>query len=86
MSIKKTGIIIGACVAVVYGAFLTVPFCINGIVNSYSDKISSLVEESCGLKLKLENLKVVTTPKLTVGVKAGKINVSLPTGDEVVSA
>ena len=86
MSIKKTGIILGACVAVVYGAFLTVPFCINGIVNSYSDKISSLVEESCGLKLKLENLKVVTTPKLTVGVKAGKINVSLPTGDEVVSA
>lgn len=85
MSLKKSGIVLGSIIAVVYVLFLVIPFCLSGFVNSYSDNISKLVEDASGFKLKLEQLSLVTTPKLTAGVKAAHVSVALPDGEEFLS-
>ena len=82
MSLKKTGIVLGSIVVVIYALFLALPLCLNGLVNSYSDDISAMVEEASGFKLRLENLGLVTTPKLTIGIKAGHVGAALPSGEE----
>ena len=85
MSLKKSGIVLGSIIAVIYVLFLVIPFCLGGFVNSYSDNISKIVEDASGFKLKLEQLSLVTTPKLTAGVKAAHVSVALPDGEEFLS-
>ena len=84
--LKYTGISVSVILVSLYILFLVVPFFLTGIANSYSGTISKLVEDSCGLKLKLENIKVLTTPKLTVGAGVGHLEVSLPNGDTFFTA
>lgn len=84
--IKRVGIGLGIFFAVIYLLFLIVPFFLTGILNSYNDDISKIVEDASGFKLKLEKLQVVTTPKLTAGIKAGHIDIMLPTGESILSA
>lgn len=81
---KYTGITLVSFVSVLYILFLTVPFFLNGILNSHSEDIIKLVEETSGFKLKLENMQILTTPKLTVGAGAGHIEAALPTGEVFV--
>lgn len=73
-------------VLVLFALFLILPFFLTGLANSYSDEISKLVEEGLGFKLKLENIKFVTTPKLTVGAKIGHIDLAYPTGETFLTA
>ena len=82
--LKKILIGLGVIPILLYGLFLILPFFLTGVLNNYN--ISKIVEDSCGLKLSLENLKLVTTPKLTVGLKAGHINLSLPDGSSIFDA
>ena len=82
---KYTGITIIFILTTLYIAFLVVPFCLTGLINSYSDEISSIIEKSCGFKVKLENMKLVSTPKLTIGAKVGHINAALPTGEQFLT-
>lgn len=84
--LKKTAIGLGIFFVTLYVLFLTVPFLLNGIVNSYSKDISKLIEENCGFKVKLENIKILTTPKLTIGAGIGHIEAALPTGETFLSA
>lgn len=65
----------------VYVLFLVLPFFLNGIVNSYSDDISKIVEESSGFKVKLEDIRILTTPKLTAGIGVRHVEAALPTGE-----
>ena len=69
-------------IVVLYAIFILVPFFLTGIINSYSDEISSIVEKSSGFKLKLENMQVLSTPKLTLGAKAGHLEAALPNGEK----
>ncbi len=84
--LKKFGIGLGIFFIALYILFLIVPFFVNGIVNSYSDEISKLVEETSGFKVKLENIRVLTTPKLTIGAGVGHIEAALPTGETFLTA
>lgn len=84
--LKYTGISISVILVILYMLFLIVPFFLTGIANSYSGIISKLVEDSCGFKLKLENIKVLTTPKLTIGAGIGHLEVSLPSGETFFTA
>ena len=79
--LKKIFIGIGIFFISIYLLFLILPFVINGIVNSYSDQIAKTVEDYCGFKLKMQNLKVLTTPKLTVGAGVGHLEVAMPSGE-----
>ena len=84
--IKKVSIIIGSIIGCIYIIFLALPFAVNPFINRYCDTISALAKDTAGLDVTLKNIGIVTTPKLTAGIKAGYINVKLPTGDEIVSA
>ena len=80
--LKYFGITVLSAVVILYILFLIVPLFLSGIVNSYSIQISKLIEESCGFKVKIENIKILTTPKLTAGVYAGHIEGALPDGEQ----
>ncbi len=83
---KKFGIGLGIFVIAIYALFLIVPFFLTGIANAYSPKLSQMIEEMSGFKVKLEKISVVTTPKLTVGAKVGHIDAALPTGESFFTA
>jgi len=83
---KKAGIISGAVLGGLYVLFLAAPMFLTGVTNSYAPQISKIVEDSCGFKLKLDNLRIVTTPKLTAGIKIGHTDVMLPTGESFLTA
>lgn len=78
---KKFGIIFGSVVGVLYILFLALPLILSPILNSFSPQIADMVKESTGFNAKFEKLGVVTTPKLTAGIKAGSVQLSLPTGE-----
>lgn len=84
--LKIAAITASSLIAVLYILFLSAPLFLNGVLNSYSADISKMVEEASGFKLKLENLQILTTPKLTAGLKAGHIEVSLSTDEKFLSA
>ena len=84
--IKKLGLFCVYTIIFLYIAFLIVPFALNPFISSYSKDISKLAEDTCGLKIKIEGLKLVTTPKLTAGVRIKEIGVNLPSGESVVAA
>ena len=83
--LKKAGIFSVVFIAVVYILFLIMPFFLNGILNSYSNEISKIAEEQSGFKLKLEKLQILTTPKLTAGIKARHVDILLPTDENILS-
>lgn len=77
---KYFGIFILSAVILFYILFLAAPLFLSGIINSYSGQISKMIEETCGFKVKIENIKVLTTPKLTAGLYAGHIEAAMPDG------
>ncbi len=79
--LKYTLISVMSIIVVLYITFLFVPFFLTGTINSYSGEISNVVEKACGFKVKLENMKILATPKLTVGAQIGHLEVALPTGE-----
>lgn len=83
---KKTGIIAGSIILAVYVLFLILPFAVSPLVNSYSHYLSKVIEDETGFKIRFEKVKLVTTPKLTAGVKAKHISAMLPNDDEFLSA
>jgi len=86
MNIKRFGIITGSIIGFIYIGFLLLPLIVNPILNSYVEQISSMVENSSGFKVKLEKIGLVTTPKLTVGIKLGKAELRLPTDESILNA
>lgn len=83
--LKYTLVSFMSIVVVLYATFLIAPLFLTGVVNSYSNEISEIIEKSCGFKVKLENIKVLSTPKLTVGAKVGHLEVALPTGEKFLT-
>lgn len=83
--LKYTLISAVSVILVLYAVFLITPFFLTGLINSYSGEISSIVEKSCGFKLKLENMQVLSTPKFTVGAKAGHVELALPNGEKFLT-
>ena len=81
---KKLLVILGICVLSLYILFLIIPFFLTGYVNSYD--IPKIVEDACGYKVKVENVRIVTTPKLTMGLKVGHVEAALPTGEMFLTA
>ena len=83
--VKRTGIIIISIIGAVYIIFLMLPLFLNGIINSYLPEINKMVEQA-GFKADLDNVKFVTTPKLTAGIKAEHADIMLPTEDSILNA
>ncbi len=84
--LKKLAIGFVAFVALIYVLFLVLPFFLTNLVNSYNSEIVKAVEDASGFKVKLENIKLITTPKLTVGGGVKHIEVALPNGETFLTA
>ena len=84
--LKYFGITVLSAVVVLYILFLIAPLFLSGIANSYSRQISKMIEDACGFKVKIENIKILTTPKLTAGAYAGHIDVSTPDDEKFLMA
>ncbi len=84
--LNKTGIIIGSVAFSLYAIFLLLPLILSPILNSYNGQISSMLEEASGYKVQLEKLGVVTTPKLTAGIRVGHAEFAIPTGETFLVA
>lgn len=84
--LKKIGIIIGSVLGSAYIIFLALPLVLNPIINSYSPQIKNIIHDTTGLESELENVKLVTTPKLTAGLKVGKFALLEPNNAEIFSA
>lgn len=82
---EKPVIITGYVILTLYILFLVIPFVVSPFVNSYSHYLSKVIEDASGFKIKFENVKLVTTPKLTAGVKAAHISVITPDNDELLT-
>ena len=83
--LKKLGFGILYTLLALYIIFLVSPFLINPFLAKYTEQISSLARESCGLNITIEKLKIVTTPKLTAGIKIDHLSAALPDGEEFLS-
>ena len=73
---------------IIYGLFLLSPFIISPILNNSIQSIIKNNQDITGLGLNtvIEDVKLVTTPKLTVGLKIGKFEILKPNKDEILSA
>lgn len=82
--LKKIGLWTGSVLGIIYVLFCTVPFILNPFLNKYSTDLSKLATDATGLNVKINKIGIVTTPKLTAGVKVGELSVIMPTGEEIV--
>ena len=83
--LKKIFIGLAAFVIVLYALFLIIPYCLSGIANSHSADISKMIEDASGFKVNLDNIKLVSTPKLTIGLKVAHIDAAF-SDDKFLSA
>lgn len=81
-TLKKTGIIVSSVIIGIYLLFLVVPFFLNGIATSCGHYITQVIKDSTGFNVKFENVRFVTTPKLTAGVKIGHLSALTPDNEE----
>lgn len=83
---KKLGLIFIGTIATIYLLFLILPFIISPILNNYIPKLNDEIKKATGLNSQIEDFRIVTTPKLTLGAKLGKFVILTPTNKEVFEA
>lgn len=79
--LKKYSIITASVIGVLYLVFLLLPFILSPIANSYSQHVADLIKSSTGLDAQVDGLGVVTSPKLSAGVKVKNISISIPAAE-----
>lgn len=83
---KIAGITIGIILVLFYLLFLILPFILNGVINSYSGQAEKLIKDTTGFNLEIGKIQLLTTPKLTAGVKISHAKAELPNADKLFSA
>ncbi len=81
MNIKiltKIGIISGSILTGLFLLFLILPFCVNFFINKYTPQIVGEINKATGLSAGIEDIKFVTTPKLTAGLSVKKFELYTP--------
>ena len=79
----KVLIAAASAAAGVYAFFLLSPLILNPIIEGYTPKINGEIHKATGLVSKLEGVKVVTTPKLTAGLKVKRFTLLTPDNEQV---
>ena len=72
---KKLLIFLGGSILGLYVLFLLSPLVLNPILNSYVPAINEEIKKASGLESNTDNIKCITTPKLTAGVKIDKFEI-----------
>lgn len=82
---KYVFIIIFSALFTLYMEFLfALPKFVN--LDGFKEDIQKIVKEQADLTLDYNNLKIVTTPLLSAGIKADDISLKLPDGSEIFAA
>ena len=68
-----------------YLLFLALPLIINPVVNNYTPQIKNIISESLGLNSEIKNIKFLTTPKLTTGIKIEKFSLLEPNNSNILN-
>ena len=84
--LKKIGIILGGILIGIYLLFLTLPFVLNFFIDKYTPQIAGEINKLTGLSAGLEEIKIVTTPKMTAGLKVKKFELYTPQKEQIVIA
>ena len=84
-ALKIAGFTIIGILAVLYAAFLLSPFFVNSYLKSHNSEIVKMIEDASGFKVVLNDLKLVTTPKLTAGVKLSHAEAAPAEGNTIAS-
>ena len=84
--LKKAGIITASTIGAIYVTFLLAPFVISPIVNNYIPIVNNEIKKATGLNSRIEDFRIVTTPKLTFGAKLGKFAILTPQNKEIFEA
>lgn len=84
--LKKTLIIIGSLVVVAYLGFLLLPFVLSSLLNNYVPLINEEFNKATGLKSNIEGIKLLTTPKLTIGAGFDKFEILTPDNNKILNA
>ena len=84
--LKKIGFVLLGTVAVIYGLFLILPFIITPIAKNYIPMVNDEIKKATGLNSQIEDFKIITTPKFTVGAELGKFAILTPQNKEIFEA
>ena len=84
--LKKLGIILGSIIAGTYLLFLLLPFVLNFAIDKFTPQIVGEINKITGLSAGMEEVKVVTTPKLTAGLKVKKFELYTPQKEPIFIA
>ena len=84
--LKKAGILTAGTLGVIYALFLLTPFIISPIANNYLPMVNDEIKKNTGLNSKIEDFRIITTPKLTVGAKLGNFTILTPQDNEIFRA
>lgn len=79
--LKIAGICILGILVFCYVVFLAIPLLVNIYLKSHNADVVRMIEDVSGFKVVLNDIKLVTTPKLTAGIKLGHAEVA-PAGHE----
>lgn len=82
----KAGITIAGVLGATYITFLTAPFFVNPIINKYVPEITKSIKDMTGLNSNLEEVTLVTTPKLTAGLRVKKFELLEPNNNKILTA
>ena len=83
---KNIGIIFAVLFSSIYILFLLLPFILSPILNNYAPQINDEIKESTGLQSSIEGIRLVTTPKMTIGAKINKIIIKTPENKSFINA
>ena len=83
---KKLGIILTGFILGIYLLFLILPFIVSPIISKYLPMVNTEIRKATGLESKIENFRIITTPKFTVGANLGKFSVLTPDNKEIFEA
>ena len=84
-ALKIAGFTVIGILAIFYIAFLISPLFVNSYIKSHNSEITDQIESLSGFKVVLNDLKLVTTPKLTAGIKLSHAELAPSQGQNITS-
>lgn len=83
---SKGFIAVLSVIAGLYVMFLLLPFILLPFLNSAMDNLSKSIEKDFKIKTEFSKFRLITTPKLTAGIKCENFRAYLPNGDKLIDA
>ena len=84
--LTKVGVTLIGIIASLYVIFLILPLILNPIINGYIPQFKNIIHETYGLDSEISEISIVTTPKLTAGLKIKNFKLLEKNNAEILSS